>query len=195
MLALLGTVRATPTASEHCEELTAPRSRPSICPCLRGVARTEGLFILRKSLIRDTVLVKYIGIKMKKITSLLFGTVLALTIFVGFAAPVAAQTDQKTVLCGADQVPDGVAINGSNCIDKGSTVDNNIIIVWLSSIIIFLTVGIGVAATGGVVYGGFLYLTAQGNFGETQKGVATIINALIGVLLYALAFAIINFLV
>ncbi len=132
---------------------------------------------------------------MKKITSLLFGTVLALTIFVGFAAPVAAQTDQKTVLCGADQVPVGVAINGSNCIDKGSTVDNNIIIVWLSSIIKFLTVGIGVAATGGVVYGGFLYLTAQGNSGKTQKGVATIINALIGVLLYALAFAIINFLV
>jgi hypothetical protein len=132
---------------------------------------------------------------MKKITSLLFGSLLAATLMLGFVSPAAAQTDQKTVKCGTDQVAVGVAINGNNCVDKGTTVENNIIIVWLSSIIKFLTVGIGIAATGGVVYGGFLYLTAQGNAGKTQKGIATIMNALIGVLLYALAFAIINFLV
>jgi hypothetical protein len=132
---------------------------------------------------------------MKKITSLLFGSVLALSMLLGFATPVSAQTDQKQVTCGDDQVAVGVAINGSNCIDKGSTVDTNVIIVWASSIIKFFTVGVGVAATGGVVYGGFLYLTAQGNSGKTQKGVATIINALIGIVLYALAFAIINYLI
>lgn len=132
---------------------------------------------------------------MKKITSLLLGSVLAVTLLFGFVTPAAAQTDQKDISCGPDQVKIGVAINGSNCIDKGNSVENNVIIVWLSSIIKFLTVGIGIAATGGVVYGGFLYLTAQGNAGKTQKGVATIINALIGVALYALAFAIINFLV
>ena len=132
---------------------------------------------------------------MKKITSLLLGSTLALSVFLGFATPVSAQTDQSQVKCGADQVAVGVAINGSNCIDKGTGVQDNIIIVWMSSIIKFFTVGVGVAATGGVVYGGFLYLTAQGNSGKTQKGVATIINALIGVALYALAFAIINFLI
>jgi hypothetical protein len=132
---------------------------------------------------------------MKKITSLLFGSVLAATLLFGFVAPASAQTDQKNVKCGPDQVAIGVAINGNNCVDKGTTVENNVIIVWLSSIIKFLTVGIGIAATGGVVYGGFLYLTAQGNAGKTQKGIATIINALIGVAMYALAFAIINFLV
>ncbi len=132
---------------------------------------------------------------MQKITSLVLGTLLALTMLVSFAMPASAQTDQKNVKCGADQVAVGIAINGNNCVDKGTTVENNIIIVWMSSIIKFLTVGVGVAATGGIVYGGFLYLTAQGNAGKTQKGIATIINALIGILLYALAFAIINYLV
>lgn len=132
---------------------------------------------------------------MQKITSLVVGTLLALTLLLGFTIPAVAQTDQKEVKCGTDQVPIGVAINGSNCIDKGSTIEDNVIIVWLSSIIKFLTVGVGIAATGGVVYGGYLYLTAQGNSGKTQKGIITIINALIGIALYALAFAIINFLV
>jgi hypothetical protein len=113
----------------------------------------------------------------------------------GLAVPAAAQTDQKAVKCGTDQVPIGVSINGDNCIDTGTTVETNVIFVWLSGIIKFLTVGVGIAATGGVVYGGFLYLTARGNAGQTEKGVMTIINALIGVLLYALAFAIINYLV
>ena len=132
---------------------------------------------------------------MKKISAAILGPVLALALVLGFTAPASAQTDQKTVKCGTDQVAVGVSINGNNCVDKGTTLETNVIIVWLSNIIKFLTVGVGVAATGGVVYGGFLYLTAQGNAGKTQKGVATILNALIGVALYALAFAIINFLV
>jgi hypothetical protein len=134
---------------------------------------------------------------MKKIKTLLFAfflAVAAVTQF-GLSMPALAQTDQKTVTCGTDQVAVGVAINGSNCIDKGTDIQSNVIVVWLSSIIKFLTVGVGLAATGGVVFGGFLYLTAQGKPAQTQKGVATIINALIGVALYALAFAIINYLV
>lgn len=132
---------------------------------------------------------------MKKISAAIFGSVLAFTVVLGVTVPASAQTDQKTVKCGTNQVAVGVGINGNNCIDKGTTVENNVIFVWLSGIIKFLTVGVGIAATGGVVYGGFLYLTARGNVSKTQKGVVTIINALIGVAMYALAFAIINFLV
>lgn len=132
---------------------------------------------------------------MKKISAAILGSVLAFALVLGLTSPASAQTDQKTVKCGADQVAVGVSINGNNCVDKGTTVETNVIFVWLSSIIKFLTVGVGIAATGGVVYGGFLYLTAQGNAGKTQKGVATILNALIGIVMYALAFAIINFLV
>ena len=132
---------------------------------------------------------------MKKISALLFGSVLALVMAFGLTTPASAQTDQKAVKCGTDQVAVGVSINGNNCVDKGKTVQDNVIFVWLSNIIKFLTVGVGIAATGGVVYGGFLYLMAQGNSGQTQKGIATIMNAIIGIAMYALAFAIINFLI
>jgi hypothetical protein len=133
--------------------------------------------------------------KMKKMIPVLIAGFLACVVQFGLATPVAAQTDQKTVKCGTDQVAVGVSINGQNCIDKGATVETNVIFVWLSSIIKFMTVGVGLAAVGGVLYGGFLYLTARGNAGQTQKGIVAIINALIGILMYALAFAIINFLV
>jgi len=131
---------------------------------------------------------------MKKIKSILFGTFLALAISFQFVMPVAAQSEQAAK-CGDNQVAVSIPINGQNCIDKGDKVENNVIITWLSTIIKFLTVGVGIAATGGVVYGGFLYMSAQGNAGRTQKGVATILNAIIGVVLYALLFAIINFII
>ncbi len=133
---------------------------------------------------------------MKKIKALLFGSGLALTVVLQFASavPAFAQTDQTSVKCGDNQVAIGVGINGQNCIDKGDKVENNVIIVWLSMIIKFLTVGVGLAATGGVVYGGYLYMAAQGNSGKIQKAISTIFNAIIGVILYALLFAIINFL-
>lgn len=132
---------------------------------------------------------------MKKITSILATGLLALVIQLGFAVPASAQTDLKTVKCGDNQVAIGVAINGQNCVDKGTTLETNVIFLWLTSIIRFLTVGVGLAAVGGVLYGGFLYLTARGNAGQTQKGVIAIINALIGIVMYALSFAIINFLI
>ena len=132
--------------------------------------------------------------KMKKARILLLTLLFGAT-FLLHAAPVSAQTDQKTVQCGDDQVAVGVAINGNNCIDKGTKLEDNVIVVWMVMIIKFLTVGVGLAATGGVVYGGFLYLTAQGNGGKTQKGITTIMNSLIAVLLYALTFAIINFII
>lgn len=134
---------------------------------------------------------------MKKIKHLVFGIILAAATVLqfGLLVPVAAQTDQKTITCGPDQVAVGVAINGQNCIDKGSSLQNNVIIVWISSIIKFLTVGVGIAAVGGVVYGGFLYMTARGNSAQAEKAVKTILNALIGVGLYALTFAIINYLI
>jgi len=131
---------------------------------------------------------------MKKLRSLLLGIAFG-ALCVLPALPAHAQTDQATVKCGDDQVAVGIAINGNNCINKGTDLNSNVIVVWMSMIIKFLTAGVGLAAVGGVVYGGFLYLTAQGNAGKTQKGITTIMNALIAVLLYALTFAIINFIV
>jgi hypothetical protein len=134
---------------------------------------------------------------MKKVISVIIGPLLvaAFALPVILASPAAAQTSDKAVKCGNDQVPVGISLNGNNCVPVGSTVETNVIFVWLSGLIKFLTVGVGIAATGGVAYGGFLYLTARGNSGQVQKGVMTIVNALIGVGLYALAFALLNWLI
>jgi hypothetical protein len=63
------------------------------------------------------------------------------------------------------------------------------------SIFNFLAIGVGIAVTIGIVYGGLMFMTARGNSGQTQKGVTIITNAVVGLLLYIFMYAIINFLV
>jgi hypothetical protein len=100
--------------------------------------------------------------------------------------------------CAADEIYVTIAVDGDNhCVKKttGNTVQQNIIFNWLVGIIRFLSAGVGIAVVGGIVYGGILYLTARDNSGQTQKAVTVIINAVIGLLLYIMMFAILNFLI
>ncbi len=59
----------------------------------------------------------------------------------------------------------------------------------------FLSVAVGIAVVGGIAAGGIVYSTAEGNPGKAQKGITIITNAVLGLVLYLLMFAIINFLV
>jgi hypothetical protein len=59
----------------------------------------------------------------------------------------------------------------------------------------FLTVMVGIAVVGGITFGGITYSTGSGNAAKTQKGVTIIVNSVIGLLVYLLMFAIINFLI
>lgn len=59
----------------------------------------------------------------------------------------------------------------------------------------FLAVGVGIAVVGGIVWGSLLYTTANGDSGKAQQGIAVIVNAVIGLLLFIFAYAIVNFLV
>lgn len=54
---------------------------------------------------------------------------------------------------------------------------------------------VSLAVVGAIVYGGFLYLSAQDNSSQTQKGIEVIVNAVIGLLLLISFYAIINFVV
>lgn len=84
-----------------------------------------------------------------------------------------------------------IAIQGNNkCLPK-----NNAIFTWLTGIIRFLSAGVGIAVVGGIVYGGILYLTARDNSSQTQQAIYVITNAIVGLLLYILMFAILNFLI
>lgn len=58
-----------------------------------------------------------------------------------------------------------------------------------------LTGLIGVAAVGGVVYGSILYASAGGNPEQVKKGITVITNVVIGVIAYALMYAVSNFLI
>ena len=54
---------------------------------------------------------------------------------------------------------------------------------------------VGIAVVGGIIWGGIVYSTASGSPANTQKGRKIIGNAILGLVLYLLMFAIVQFLV
>lgn len=54
---------------------------------------------------------------------------------------------------------------------------------------------VGVAVVGGIAWGGMLYTTSNGNASKAQQGITTIVNAIIGLLLFIFMFALTNFIV
>lgn len=59
----------------------------------------------------------------------------------------------------------------------------------------FLAVGVGIAVVGGIIWGGMLYASSNGDPSKTKQGVTVIINAVVGLLLFMFMYAIINYLV
>lgn len=89
---------------------------------------------------------------------------------------------------------DNVVILKAACGDNKSVQTNSIFLILLI-VIRFLTVGVGIAVAGGIIYGGLLYMTARGNSAQTHKAVITIVNSMVGLLLYIFMFTILNFLI
>jgi hypothetical protein len=92
----------------------------------------------------------------------------------------------------ADQVDLQACSDGSKAVVKLE--DNGIWGILLVAINI-LTAGIGVVAIGGIVYASIMYTTAGGNAEQTKKAMGIITNIVIGVLAFALMFALLNFLI
>lgn len=80
-------------------------------------------------------------------------------------------------------------------VDNKSGGSSNPIFKILLTVIAWLTAGVMVAVVGGIVYGGFLYLTAQDNAGQTQKGIIVIVDAVIGLIAFSLMWALLNFII
>lgn len=59
----------------------------------------------------------------------------------------------------------------------------------------FLSIGVGLAVVGGIIAGGIVYSTSEGNPSKTQSGIKIIANSILALVLYFLMFAIINFLI
>jgi len=62
-------------------------------------------------------------------------------------------------------------------------------------IILIVSVGVGIVAVGGLVYGAILYASAQDNQEQVSKSIKVIRSVITGLLLYMFMVAIINFLV
>lgn len=69
------------------------------------------------------------------------------------------------------------------------------IIAVLKMILLIVSVGVGIVAVGGVVYGAILYASAQDSQEQIRKAVGIIRGVVIGLVLYVFMVAIINFLV
>ena len=111
-----------------------------------------------------------------------------------FATPpqvFAAATVTGNNGCGTDTT----IIKCDNVTVKNNGVENTAVWSLLLTAIKILSVGVGVAAVGGVVYGAILYTSAGGNQEQVKKAMGIITNVVIGVIAYALMFSLLNFLI
>jgi hypothetical protein len=88
----------------------------------------------------------------------------------------------KYGLCVGDKLPD------NNMESSG---------LWglLITAINILTVGVGIAAVGGVLYGSIMYASAGGSVEQTKKAKGAIINVIVGLVAYALMYSFLNFII
>lgn len=127
---------------------------------------------------------------MKLITSCLISLVIGGLLLVAMPHHAAAA-------CGKDEVETSFEWGGTKCFpiktaDGGVT---NPLMVGLLEIFNFLAIGVGIVVTGGIIYGGIIYATSNGNASQSQKGVTVIVNSVIGLLLFIFMYAILNFIV
>jgi hypothetical protein len=58
-----------------------------------------------------------------------------------------------------------------------------------------LSTGVGVAAIGGIIWGGFMYLTASDSAEQLRKAKMILWNTTIGLIVYAAMYSLLNFLI
>jgi hypothetical protein len=112
------------------------------------------------------------------------------------------------VTCGASEssaAPGSVTPQGERTITgcgdiktsliKCDTTAGNPVQSLMLQVVNFLAVGVGIAVVGGIIWGGMLYASSNGDSARTKQGINVIVNAIIGLLLFIFMYAIINYLV
>jgi hypothetical protein len=122
--------------------------------------------------------------RLKKVVS----AVLFLTGFLAFAAaPAYAAT------CGGVKTSFDYQCTGTNA--NPTNAQQTPVFSFLLAVMNFLAFGVGIAVVGGIAWGSYNIISANGNSGKTDEGVNIIMNAIIGLLLFIFMYAAINFLV
>ena len=119
-------------------------------------------------------------------------TIILALLFIGIGSTFTLSNVSAVESCG------GVPTSIIHCDEKGG--DNAKVEdtgVWgiLKMVINIMTTGVGILAVGGIVYGSILYTSAGGSSDQTKKAIGIITNVVIGLIAYALMYAITNFLV
>ena len=106
-----------------------------------------------------------------------------------------AQTDQiQSGLCqGINAASEGSAASG--CGTTGANNDNSLIVNLLNKVVNILTLIVGIVAVIMIIIGGFKYITSGGDSSNISSAKNTIIYALVGLVIVALAQIIVHFVV
>lgn len=111
-----------------------------------------------------------IVMKIKQLTITLFATILLSTLLFGGTAYAADCGEFNTMVlgfCGIEEL--------------------------LAFIKNILTVLVGIAAVGGIIYGSILYISSGGSSEGTKKGLTIIKDTVIGIIVYAFMYVILGF--
>ena len=79
--------------------------------------------------------------------------------------------------------------------DNSGGIENNGVWGLLIITLNILTAGVGIVAVGGIVYGSILYTTAEDKADQVKKATDIITNVVIGLIAFALMWALLNFIV
>lgn len=102
------------------------------------------------------------------------------------AAPAYAQDDAKDAAC------DGVALTGGSCTP---TAGQSSVQSTLTTVINLISLVVGVAAVIMIIIGGFKYVTSNGDSGSVSSAKDTILYAIIGLVIVAMAQVIVRFVI
>lgn len=91
----------------------------------------------------------------------------------------------------------GVDTSIINCDATGDETKTEETAIWqlLLIVINIMTAGVGILAVGGLVYAAILYTSAHGSADQVKKARTMITNVVVGLILYAAMYSLLNFLV
>jgi cytochrome bd-type quinol oxidase subunit 2 len=111
---------------------------------------------------------------------------LSVALVLALVMPLAAVTVSAQ---GVEDICQGVAITGGNCDDDASSTINSTV----ETVINLLSVVVGVVAVIMIIIGGFKYITSSGDSNNVSNAKNTILYAIIGLVVVALAQVIVIF--
>lgn len=131
-------------------------------------------------------------IKMYLLTLVTGLTLMAPALVPTIAASAACSNIGNQISTGANGAANGTGSASSSC-DQGAGVDNGSITTLASKIVNIFSLVVGVVAVIMIIYGGFRYITSGGDSGRVGNAKNSLVYAIVGLIIVALAQLIVHF--